>query len=100
MKGFIKTGVVKKERKRKSKKNNQEVEVIYESIKKHDAHAKYENEIENILNGEKFEDMQVKSAHSDNEAQGEDDASDEEVEMLTAGDRRAQLLKMLEKQGN
>ena len=44
--------------------------------------------------------MQVKSAHSDNEAQGEDDASDEEVEMLTAGDRRAQLLKMLEKQGN
>jgi len=97
VKGFIKTGVQKKERKRKSKKNNQEVEVVYESIKKHEAHAKYENEIEAILNGEKFEDKEVKSAHSDNEAPADDDGSEEDVEMLTAGDRKAQLLRMLEK---
>ena len=57
VKGFIKTGPGSKEkvgRKKKKKKSPDEADVPYETVAKLDKHKKYENEIDQLIDGTEF----------------------------------------------
>lgn len=106
VKSFIKTAGQKKDSaKKKKKKNAQKGDRVYESVRRAECHDKYENEIDQLLNGSTDSkkvngskpDVEILNDQSSDDDNAQSEGSDVEMQEEFM-DKKKLLLKMLDQQ--